>query len=156
MAKNKMMKKRLLDFVEKRKRATRPEILDELRRIKGIDHLSKTETRGYGCGWFRGSSCKKNPHVDQRKVGTFGMGPGPLLYQAGKDPRYLELVIVKVKAKRCKCCGKKLAPAKTVMMYEVATKKPKTKPMKIWDRPNTPSDDAFWADAYKTIKKLQS
>jgi hypothetical protein len=139
MAKNKMTKVKLLNFVERKGRATRPEILGELKRLRGVDHLSKTETRGYGCGWFRGSRCDLNPNIDQRKVAPYGMGPGPLLYQAGRDPRYLKPVHVK-----------------SVTYYEVATKKTKTKPGKIWDRPNTPSDDAFWADAYKTIKKLQS
>lgn len=125
MARNKQTKKKLLDFVERNGMATRPEIIDELRRLRGVSILSKTETRGYGCGWFRGSNMDKNKHVNKKDVAEFGMGPGPLLYQAGKDPRYLKPVTIRIPAVKCECCGKKISKAKTIVKYKVVTKGPK-------------------------------
>lgn len=127
MAKDKMTKQKLLDFVERNIRVTRPQIIDELRRLRGVSTLSKTETRGYGCGWFR-SSCKrsvllkKNNGSLPKEYMPWGMGPGPLLYQAGKDPRYLKKVTVRTPAERCECCGKKIAPAKVTEYYEIKRK----------------------------------
>jgi hypothetical protein len=38
------------------------------------------------------------------------------------------------------------------MVNKTKTMAKKEKTLKIWEKPNTPSDDAFWSDAYKTIK----
>jgi len=101
-------KKKLIDFVEKKGKATWKEIHSELLKMKGLDPNDKSN-RGYGSGYFSASTGTWNYDSNNKMRALRGRDHkthGPLMVPTKKDPRYLEkdgkYYIVKVWDKKTK------------------------------------------------------